>query len=516
MPSLTKILKEPAVLPQPIHVIPNLDVDSLTLNSVYNEMKQCLTNVHGEFHSYKSSSGAQIQNLRNVVEDETNGMDAMALRLGDVETDISHDSGIRKTINGLQADLKNIKDGKMAVELKGQEAEFLQKRLDALCTCQDSQEFRLETIMGILTRQQQQIDSLKLANAGNLANNIIDNVVIGGIRQTERENCRDLSAHFFIDRMNLHPMQEDIIFAERIGQGVIKGNMEFPPLMKVRCSPYFRSKVWEKRQCLKGQQDPIYKWKFFVDIQRPDVFKVANARYKPAMDKVMADNEGKEDKYKDTAKITGNRFFVNGEMMEDPVYVPNPKDLLCLSITDREELDEIRFDESLPFTLSNSTFKAYCCKISSYEEVSDAYKKMKLENIYASHIMMGCAFKKEQSLEMFSCDDGEDGGGLVLEKLISQNEFYGHAIFVIRWKMGGNMGARRFRCIESVADQVIQKVKTKDEMRSSFQCQRQIPSQNQTPDSTPPADATPVNGQEADNVTPQPQVSDENGPMASS
>ena len=44
-------------------------------------------------------------------------------------------------------------------------------------------------ITGILTHQQQQIDSLKLANAGNVANTIIDNVVIGGILFTDKEDC---------------------------------------------------------------------------------------------------------------------------------------------------------------------------------------------------------------------------------------------------------------------------------------------------------------------------------------
>ena len=298
-----------------------------------------------------------------------------------------------------------------------------------------------------------------------MANNIIDNVVIGGIAAHDRENCRQKAGHFFIDRMDLHPRQEDIITAERMGKGVTKGNMEFPPLMKVRCSPFFRSQVWGNRQCLKGQRDPIYKWKFFVDLQRPDIFKAANNRYKSAFDKVLADNEGKEDKFKSVPKVTGSRFFIDGEMQPDPIHVPTPQDLVCLSLTDRSDLDDVVFEESTPYTISGSTFKACCTDIVSYKEAFTAYKKIKLDEIYASHIMMACVFKKDSQLEVFSCDDGEDGGGLTLEKMMLDSRFYGHAIFVIRWKLGGNLGAHQFRCIEAVAQKVIEKVKMKEELR---------------------------------------------------
>ena len=195
------------------------------------------------------------------------------------------------------------------------------------------------------------------------------------------------------------------------------------------------------------------------------MFKAANNRYKSAIDKVLADNEGKEVQHRSIPKVTGNKFFVNGEMQCDLIYVPSPQDLICLSLTDREELDQITFKESVPYTLSDSTFKAFCSDISSYDEASLAYKKIKLENIYASHIMMACVFKIGTKLEVFSCDDREDGGGLTIQKMMLDSQFYGHALFVIRWKLGGNMGAQHFRCIKAVVQKVIEKVKVKGELR---------------------------------------------------
>ena len=477
----------------------------VTVNSVYNEMKQCLTNVHGELHQQKIATGNSFDALHSTITDEINGLDAIALRLSDVESDISHSSGIRKSLKDLQSEVQKVKETKINVQVEGDEVDYIQSKLEAIEKASDVQAFRIETITGILTHQQQQIDSLKLANAGNIANTIIDNVIIGGIAKSDNEVCRQKSAHFFMDRMDLQPRQEDILSAERMGKGVVKGDMEFPPLMKVRCSPFFHSLVWEHRQCLKGQRDAIYKWKFFVDLQRPDIFKAANNRYKPAVDKVLANNEGKEDKLKSIPKITGNKFFVNGEMQPDPVYVPSPQDLLCLSLEDRELLDNIVFEESAPYTLSDSTFKAFSSPISSYEDVKSAYKKIKLDNIYASHIMIACSFKSGASYEMFSCDDGEDGGGLTLEKIILSTQFNGYALFVIRWKLGGNMGARWFRCIESVAHKLIKKVKVKGELR------RQPPVPVDNPPQSP-AHRVPSSTPEAQSDNPSPQNSSQEDP----
>ena len=119
----------------------------------------------------------------------------------------------------------------------------------------------MEVLIGLVQCNQEQIDSLKLSNASTQAASLIDNVIIGGIRHNSKENCRQASVQFFIHMMDLHPRQEDILFAQRIGEGVTKGNLTFPPVMKVRCSSYFRALVWDKRQILKGQKDPQYHWK---------------------------------------------------------------------------------------------------------------------------------------------------------------------------------------------------------------------------------------------------------------
>ena len=234
--------------------------------------------------------------------------------------------------------------------------------------------------------------------------------------------------------------------------------------MKVRCSWYFRSLVWKNRQVLKGRTDEIHHWKFFVNIQRPEVFRAANTRYKVALDKVAEDNVGKEPKDKTIAKIRGTKLFVNGEIVADPIVVPSPKEILTNSSFDLELLDDIPCEQSNSYTISDSTFKAFTIEIQNFGQANVAYKKIKWENLFASHIMMACSIKDGTDIATFSCDDGEDLAGAELEKLIKEHSFYNYALFVARWKLGGNMGSRCFKCINAVTTQVIKKVKTETEL----------------------------------------------------
>ena len=409
---------------------------------------------------------AKINKVYKRVADDYEGIDTLVLRLEDVETDLTQPTiGLKDTLKSLKDDVAALKANDLSIQIDGKAGDLISNKLSALEKTHDLQNHRIEVMIGIIDRQQHQIDSLKISNASNMANSLADNVIVGGIRETPNEDCRDSAANFFAYHMGLNPKQEDIIYAQCMGERITKGDKTFPPLMKVRCSSYFRSLVWNNRQVLKGRTDEIHHWKFFVDIQRPEVFRAASTRYKAALDKVAEDNVGKDLKDHTIAKIQGTKLFVDREIVADPIVVPSPKDLLTNSSYDLELLDEIRCEQSNSYTLSDSTFKAFAIEIQNFGQANVAYKKIKLENLFASHIMMACSIKDGPDIATFSCDDGEDLAGAELEKLIKEHSFYNYALFVARWKLGGNMGSRHFKCINSVATQVIKKVKTKTELR---------------------------------------------------
>ena len=305
------------------------------------------------------------------------------------------------------------------------------------------------------------MNSLKLSQSQTLGLYLNDNVIVGGICQLPDEDCRNAAANFFINMMNLDPQQQDIISAHRLGEGIKKGDIEFPPLMKVRCSSYFHSVVWDNRTCLKGQKDPDYHWKYFVDIQKPESHRAANARYKDAIQKCHRKNRNKPENEKEIPKIKGNKFFINGELIPDPIFVPGPEKMLKVSPADKEELNDIDFDSAPAYNLMRSSFEA---TVYSFNDVERAYLRLKLDHLYATHIMMGCVFNDNGGVSSFSSDEGEEGGGVEVLKILAESSVENYAVFVLRWKLGGDMGPSRFKCIAAVTKKVIQKMKIKKEL----------------------------------------------------
>ena len=222
--------------------------------------------------------------------------------------------------------------------------------------------------------------------------------------------------------------------------------------------------VWFNRTVLKGKCDPVYNWKFFVDLMKPEMHKANQARFKCAYDQIIEGNKHKE--IKDKVKLEGDKLIKNDEVVPNPVSPPLARSLVAMSKIELNDLDDIMFVDEPGYTLSSSTFKAFSTPVASFEEAQLAYKKLRLDNLYASHIMMACAFHEGEGVSSFSCDDGEDSGGIELEKIMEQNNFIGYALFVVHWKLGGNLGPRRFKCIEAVATQVIKKTRMKEELRS--------------------------------------------------
>ena len=155
-------------------------------------------------------------------------MDSLAIRVQDIEGDFQRPNGIKNIIKSLQNEIAALKAQKAILSVNRDSATYLESKLDCIDSAQDIHEFCLEVLVGVVDHQQRQIDSLKLANASKIASSLIDNVIIGGVRQVDNENCRDAAAHFFINRMYLNPCQEDLLYAERLGEGITKGSVSFP------------------------------------------------------------------------------------------------------------------------------------------------------------------------------------------------------------------------------------------------------------------------------------------------
>ena len=174
--------------------------------------------------SFKDLSN-KITNLHQLVSDDVEGLDALILRLEDVEIDITHPTaGLKHNITKIKEDISTLNVDNRAIRLEGEDVDHLQVKLSVYEKQEDLQDHCIEVLTGLVDHQQKQIDSLKLSNASNLANSLINNIINGGIRQEPMEDCRELAAEFFSHVMGIKPSQEDIIYTQRMGDPVTKGN----------------------------------------------------------------------------------------------------------------------------------------------------------------------------------------------------------------------------------------------------------------------------------------------------
>ena len=329
---------------------------------------------------------------------------------------------------------------------------------------------KIALLSSINHRQSKQIESLQLSSVITTAMFMANTIYIGGLRLTVNEVPRDVVMGFLRNRMNLNPPMQEILSVQRLGdtmqERTIKGKKyTFPPPMEVICSPALRYAMWNTKKILKNQMDPDFHWKFYVSLKRPEEMKAWDARYKLAIAAVHKANKekGSQEDW-DTPRIIRGKFTVNGELIPDPVSVPDVQTMMNLTQADIDGFANIQFETSHDYVQAKSTFRGYCAKASCYRDVEEAYKKLKFEERFASHIMMGCLFKEAPDEDSFSCDDGEASGGIEILNYMRIAKAVGFMVFVIRWKCGGNMGSRRFGCIKAVAKGALEKYKTKAEI----------------------------------------------------
>ena len=284
--------------------------------------------------------------------------------------DVLHENGLKADIRDICKDITALKAQNIQVSVDGDQHTVINDHLVELMENDRINKDKIELFTSIVHHQGKQIESLQLSSVATTAMFMANVVHIGGLRKEINENGRVLTIEFLRNRMDIHPPIQEILQAKHLGDDqnrTIKGvQYTFPPLMEVVCSPALWQAIWDNRQVLKGQMDPLYKWKFYVAIKNPEDMKASNNRYKEALEEIQRRNKGKPTTEQEIARIVAGKLTVNGEVVPDPVYVPDVKTIMHLTQDEINGFDKIEFDVSNNYTLSKSTFHGYCTKIVCY------------------------------------------------------------------------------------------------------------------------------------------------------
>lgn len=115
--------------------------------------------------------------------------------------------------------------------------------------------------------------------------------------------------------------------------------------------------------------------------------------------------------------------------------------------------------ETQPKYIRNSEFIALATKMSTVQQVQQAYVAAAQRYPSSDHIMMAYALKENEQLKVGSCDDREYGAGAKLHNVLFEHKARNTAIFVLRKYGGVHLGFNHFGIIENVAKKAINMLK---------------------------------------------------------
>ena len=281
----------------------------------------------------------------------------------------------------------------------------------------------------------------------NTSKHHTNDLLVGGIYEHKKQDCRKAALKFFRECMKLTVAENEVIRAYRTGQPheYIKDGIHItcPRQMVVKCSARLRDAAMQNKKVLGGQKDPKDNFSFFVTQYLPEPFKAAREKYKEDVVSIYKKNEKQLPKYRKTACVVGTELSVNNEICPDPLYPPDIHQVVHALRVQQDKLSSFEFQESSPVCVEDSVFRVYAIRVTQLLSVELAYVKARQQVPNADHIMVAYRIPDIEG----SCADGEHYGDLQIMKLLKQKLVTDVAVFVARSKGEANLGARHFQAM---------------------------------------------------------------------
>ena len=284
-------------------------------------------NVSKDFRSFETATKKDVErisSLENTVNDTEDGMVAVALKVHSLHNDVNHaDSGLIAKVDSLQSNFKKISDalsnGDHEIVLKTQPTDLdehlskfkndlraetdahlidfkeelvaaspapaevtqkmssLQQQLHAVAARNTLLEQKVSTLTSISQVQHAKMIRLHDNVIQNAAKHMKDELIIGGIRQSQGENPIGAVKRFFRSKMGLNAGDSDVLEAER-GKAstpkVINGRtVTIPPVMFVRLSLPFSRLVTKNTWKLARKKDDIDGYGYYIHVSSPEALR---------------------------------------------------------------------------------------------------------------------------------------------------------------------------------------------------------------------------------------------------
>lgn len=326
-----------------------------------------------------------------------------------------------------------------------------EKEMDDLRTELQDYKFQMKLIANVVTRQDQQIQSLTRKLTDAQQREMYPNLVISGIIERPNENTLQAFNMFVQNQLEI----QELIPAHRayrIGQGRTR-----PIVVELRDPSHQKGKIYNNAGKLKGKVNEEG-GKFFITDHLPEQYNEERRR----ANELFYENKkkGKEDKL--NMSIKKGRLLIDDKQYVKAIKVPGPKELFKPDDKQWELADEIDMVKGEEEVKHKSKFVAYAAAVQDLKDVQAAYVKVKTKFASASHVV--CAYrlpgKHSPTLQDYT-DDGEIGAGRVILNTLKEEKLMNVVIFMIRHFGGQHLGPIRFDLMRKVTQSAIQNLRTK-------------------------------------------------------
>ena len=165
----------------------------------------------------------------------------------------------------------------------------------------------------------------------------------------------------------------------------------------------------------------------------PEAMRAVCDQHRPEIQRFrQANEECQEEDPKITYHFNGDKFFVNGEAIEQDITPLTFREMISLHAETLDAMEQLQFSTGGPIDEKSSIFQAFAINVTSLDDIDLAYMRVCQVKKYADHIVLAYRLKNSEGFKEGSSSDKEHYGDQEVLKIIHAKHAVNIAVFVSR------------------------------------------------------------------------------------
>ena len=355
---------------------------------------------------------------------------------------------INDKLTVIQNDIRDLKTSKDVItnEMDGIkfEQEDIQEEIavhrNDICECHD----KMKLITNVVIQHDDKFEELRNELLHIKANLTKAEILIFGIIEKDKENCKEVVKNFFKNTMGIQT-EIEVVAASR------RGKASQRPMWIQLANAGVKGLIYSNVTKLKGKKNENERG-YRIQDNLPETMAEPKQRQR----QIVVENRKLADGQQQTMSFKKGQLYINNDVYKKKVQVPNAKSMLKMDTQELTETKDLQVTGGHTESEGGSKFVSYVCKVGNLQEVRKAYLHMRRLHSEAHHVTMAYRLTSiDKAYDEDYLDDREfNAGRKILQKLIDQ-KIESVAVFVIRYYGGKHIGTKRFEIHQRLVDKCL-------------------------------------------------------------